>query len=61
VEGSKTTGGPGEDDDHDRKQKEESDLLENTLGRLVVEDERSRYISSTSSANLTDQVRCHES
>jgi hypothetical protein len=30
--------------------------LENTLGRLIIEDENSRYISSSSWANLADQV-----
>jgi hypothetical protein len=34
----------------------QSQPLENSLGRLIIEDENSRYISSSSWANLADQV-----
>jgi hypothetical protein len=31
--------------------------LEDSLGRLIIEEERSRYVSGSSWANLADQVR----
>jgi hypothetical protein len=34
----------------------QSQSLDNSLGRLIFEDENSRYISSSSWANLADQV-----
>jgi hypothetical protein len=34
----------------------QSQPLETSLGRLIIEDENSRYISSSSWANLADQV-----
>jgi hypothetical protein len=34
----------------------QSQSLDNSLGRLIIEDENSRYISSSSWANLADQV-----
>jgi hypothetical protein len=35
---------------------ENQENLEDTLGRLIIEDERSRYVSGSAWANLADQV-----
>jgi hypothetical protein len=35
--------------------------LEDTLGRLIIEDGKSCYVSNISWTNLADQVRCKPS
>ena len=35
---------------------DETRILEDSVGRLIIDDEKTRYISGSSWANLTDQV-----
>ena len=40
-----------------RNSPDETGILEDSVGRLIIEDEKTRYISGSSWANLADQVR----
>jgi hypothetical protein len=42
---------------HSNSVKEEPESLDTSLGHLIIDDDRSRYVSTTSWANLTDEVR----
>ena len=35
---------------------EEKEILEDSVGRLIIDDEKTRYISGSSWANLSDEV-----
>jgi hypothetical protein len=44
-------------DGNSRNNPDETGILEDSVGRLIIDDEKTRYISGSSWANLADQVR----
>jgi hypothetical protein len=44
-------------DGNSRNSPDETGILEDSVGRLIIDDEKTRYISGSSWANLADQVR----